>query len=40
MGFVTNKANLVDLFVIVTLFLVNSYSYSHNSAADEGNWGE
>jgi hypothetical protein len=35
--FVTNKANLADLFGIAVLFLANSYSYSHNSAAGGGN---
>jgi hypothetical protein len=34
---VTNKANLADLFGIAAFFIANSYSYSHNSAAGEGN---
>jgi hypothetical protein len=37
MSFVTNKANLANLFAITAFFLANSYSYSHNSAAGEGN---
>jgi hypothetical protein len=37
MRFVTNKANLANLFAIAAFFLANSYSYSHNSAASEGN---